>query len=280
MEYHSWGKINLTLRILGRNDRGYHELISLFWKIGPFESLTVEILPEGCCQDELSVSGAAVDGPNILEKTLYNCRKSGSLIPWLRMNLKKQIPPGTGLGCGSGNAAALMEWLALQGYNVGDLAPRVGADVPFFLGSSALARVSGIGEILEPLKETLPLRVLIALPVWRSMTASAFRELDSFYGTSWPSTYQDALEESNLILDKLKAGRFVGLLPNDFTGPLMVSHREYQELFEAFQSQGALAWGISGSGSAAFGLWHREDVFDFSFRRPWLERPLTCQLLL
>ncbi len=269
----SWGKVNLSLRILGRRQDGYHRLISLFWRIGPLESLSLGVRGQGD-GDRLTVRGLAIQGPNILEKALELCRRSGWPVPWLELELEKRIPPGTGLGSGSGNAAALLRWLQSRGWCDQELASRVGADVPFLLKEAPLARVSGIGEILEPLEVDLPLRAVVALPVWPSLSAQAFAQLDRHYCDGWPLGAQEAEQEASKLLEKLQAGHFVGTLPNDFTPLLVRQHPEYQELFQAFRDQGALAWGISGSGSAAFGLWPGGDGRSFFFQRPWLERIL------
>ncbi len=64
------------------------------------------------------------------------------------VRLTKRIPPGAGLGGGSADAAAVLRWAGV----VDDvaLAARLGADVPFCVRGGR-ARVTGIGEVLEPL---------------------------------------------------------------------------------------------------------------------------------
>ena len=75
--------------------------------------------------------------------------------------VSKNIPPGSGLGGGSGNAAVMLLFLDRY-FNLGSpprkctpWRPRLGADVPFFFsGGTALGE--GIGESLTPLPAMRP----------------------------------------------------------------------------------------------------------------------------
>jgi 4-diphosphocytidyl-2-C-methyl-D-erythritol kinase len=61
--------------------------------------------------------------------------------------LDKRIPPGAGLGGGSSDAAAILRWAGVTDPAV---AAGIGADVPFCLVGGR-ARVTGIGEVVEPM---------------------------------------------------------------------------------------------------------------------------------
>ncbi|MDP9074133.1 MAG: 4-(cytidine 5'-diphospho)-2-C-methyl-D-erythritol kinase, partial [Actinomycetota bacterium] len=61
--------------------------------------------------------------------------------------LTKRIPLGAGLGGGSADAAAVLRWAGCCDLAV---AAALGADVPFCLVAGR-ARVTGIGEVVEPL---------------------------------------------------------------------------------------------------------------------------------
>ena len=88
-----------------------------------------------------------LEGENIVAKALRIARENGFKVPYLNVKIHKSIMPGSGLGAGSGNAAAVLWWLGAQ-----KLAAKVGADVPFLVSGLNLASVSGIGEHIEPLK--------------------------------------------------------------------------------------------------------------------------------
>lgn len=271
----SSGKINLTLRITGKLPSGYHELTSVFLRISALESLTINRSMTDNVRVKFRYSSDIIQGQNILLKTLDVVRRQSSDVPFLDMLLEKRVPPGTGLGCGSGNAAALLEWLQLQGYCVEGCAAQIGADVPFFCRRAQAALASGIGDILEDLDMTgCSLRGAVVIPAWRCLTAPYFAALDAHFGQIWPVGHSEAKEEALRIARDLKNGTPLGLLPNDFCSVLMKEHGEYSVLFDAFKALGASAWGISGSGSSAFALWNK-DRFPESLKGklllPWIQ---------
>jgi 4-diphosphocytidyl-2-C-methyl-D-erythritol kinase len=98
------------------------------------------------------------DERNILSKA-YNLLKKD--VPFgLKIKLKKNIPIGAGLGGGSSNAAALINFLNVKA-NLGlspqkliQLGKKIGADVPFFLSQNSTALVRGIGEKITPLERS------------------------------------------------------------------------------------------------------------------------------
>lgn len=268
----SYAKLNLTLRVVGRLSSGFHELTSIFLKIGPVDYLTISRSVEDNVKVIFERIKSIIDGRNILLKTLDLVRDSGAQVPALDMIIEKNVPPGTGLGCGSGNAAALLRYLEAGGFSAYARAANVGADVPFFCGESSLALAEGIGEKLSFLDDTgLNLRAAVVVPRWRCLTPEMFRRLDAEFPDRWPTDAETARDEAREVLQKLRENSFCGLLPNDFCSVLMKEHREYENLFGDFARQGALAWGISGSGSAAFGLWNRETYGGFSTDFPWVE---------
>ncbi len=271
----SYAKLNLTLRVVGRRSDGFHELSTIFLKIGPVDYLTINKGLEDNVKVTFKRIKSSIQGRNILLKTLDRVRATGIFAPPLEIIIEKNIPPGTGLGCGSGNAAALINYLKVEcphKFQYDEIAASIGADVPFFCGAPNLALAEGIGEVLRFLDdELLNFRVVIAIPRFRCNTPEMYRKLDAEYDGNWPRNAESAREESREILRRLGKNSPCGLLPNDFCAVLLKEHPEYNELFERFCSRGAIAWGISGSGSAAFGLWKKSNFIGFSADFPWIE---------
>ena len=121
--------------------------------------------------------------------------------------------------------------------------------MPFLVSGLNIASVSGIGEHIEPLLEACHHGV-IAIPNWQTNTKQAYAELDEMgyeMGLMLARTEMRDIYHAN-------AGRKVGLLPNDFLKVLIKDHPKYNELFRMFERAGADAWGVSGSGSAAFAV--------------------------
>ena len=265
-----FGKLNLSLRLTGVLPSGYHELCSLFCKIGPIDSLTIDPALEDNVRVIFNRAKSANLGRNILFKAIEAARAECAAVPFLEMTLEKNVPPGTGLGCGSGDAAALLSYLSAYD-GATRAASSVGADVPFLCSSASLALAQGAGELVTPLKCDLSaLCALIVIPEWRCQTPEMYKKVDAFYPPPPPKSVSEAQEEAAKLLDRLCSGEFCGLLPNDFTPVLLDEYPQYQELFQSFERQRAVAWGISGSGSAAFALW-RGAVPRFEPDLPWIE---------
>jgi 4-diphosphocytidyl-2-C-methyl-D-erythritol kinase len=264
-------KLNLTLRVTGKRLSGFHDLCSVFLRVGPTDYLTIKAAEEDNVSVNFKIKKSVITGRNILLKTLDKLRADGIRVPPLNMILEKSIPPGTGMGAGSGDAAGLLTFLG-RTYSFRGDAAQFGSDVPFLNGASRLALVEGIGEKIKCLDDSfLNLKAAAVIPSWRCNTVEMYRRLDCYYGGRWPVSREQAVKESERVLDMLRQRRYCGLLPNDFAPLLMKEHSEYQDLFDAAAACGALAWGITGSGSAAFALWNLEDYRNFAPEFPWVE---------
>jgi 4-diphosphocytidyl-2-C-methyl-D-erythritol kinase len=245
------------------------------------ELLTITPEYDHNVKDTLSVSGEAVYGRNILEEVI--CRSRELLnIPPLHIRLVKAIPPGSGLGGGSGNAAAFLSWLhRFSGKNFPG--PEVfGSDVPFLFHGERWARISGRGEITEPLAfpPEVP-AVLVAVPYWNMSTKRAFSLLNEKCGGKFPLNTREAEAEIESILEVLRVQKKTGLLPNDFLPILQEMHPEYSVLFDAFETYGASGWGVTGSGSACFGLFYDKSGLGVFFREmmkyDWIRKILCLE---
>ena len=240
----SFAKINLTLRVTNKRKDGYHNIVSTFLRIPSGDVLYVS---EASAGTDIVTADMYLPGENIVAKALRVAREEGFRIPPLNVKIHKSIPPGSGLGAGSGNAAAILWWLGAE-----RVAAKVGADVPFLVSGLNIASVSGIGEHIEPVKEAAPHGV-IAIPEWETNTKEAYSELDAMgYEVGIMLARKEMMD-----IYHANAGRKVGLLPNDFLKVLIKKHPKYNELFRMFEQAGAYAWGVSGSGSSAFALMNK-----------------------
>ncbi len=149
-------KLNLFLHVVGRRDDGYHELQSLMVPIALADTLDLESRDDGRITRSGDLVGAADQDLCVRAAHLLQ-QESGSPLG-VDIAVKKRIPPGSGMGGGSSDAATTL--LALNRLwrldwprqRLAPLALRLGADVPFFLGAGP-AWVEGIGERLTPLPQ-------------------------------------------------------------------------------------------------------------------------------
>jgi 4-diphosphocytidyl-2-C-methyl-D-erythritol kinase len=170
-------KVNLSLRVLGRDRSGYHLLRSLVQTVDWFD--TVEA--ERSSTDELEAAGHDIEGDNLIWRAVRALReRSGNHTP-LRFHLDKRIPVAAGLGGGSADAAAAL-LLASRILGVGHLvleevAPSIGADVPFCL-RGGIAMMEGRGDRLTPLPFTSDFAVAIVTPPFSISTAAVYATWD------------------------------------------------------------------------------------------------------
>jgi 4-diphosphocytidyl-2-C-methyl-D-erythritol kinase len=148
-------KLNLFLHVTGRRADGYHLLQSVFVLIDWCDTLHFELRHDGLLRrHDLGPALPEVDLALRAARLLQ--QRSGTALG-ADISVLKRVPWGAGMGGGSSDAASVL--LALNRlWGLGwsraqllELAPRLGADVPFFVGGRN-AFVEGIGERLTPVR--------------------------------------------------------------------------------------------------------------------------------
>jgi 4-diphosphocytidyl-2-C-methyl-D-erythritol kinase len=309
-------KINIHLGVGEKRSDGFHELESIFAALDFADTLTITPLPEEegrtplvmRAEGPFSELSRLLRAPPIpLENNLV-CRAaelfraktgfSGSLAA----ELVKRIPPGSGLGGGSSDAAAALLALnslafprstgkaPLSRKALMDLAAQLGSDVPFFVQiagprDSPACLVTGRGEYIKPLPPPPPLGVLLAFPGFASDTRAAFALLDTV--REEPGTPNHYTRTGERVFSKNAVRRRPGNCPayrtsrsvagewgvaadfwaqpeswnfhNDFL-ELFLRHgteqekKAYNAILSGLRDAGAVFTGLSGSGSACFGI--------------------------
>lgn len=152
----SWpapAKINLFLRITGRQASGFHDLQTLFQILDWGDELRFVIDDSGQISRHCNIEGIP-EHEDICVRAAKKLQHHAGISQGAHIDLIKQIPMGSGLGGGSSDAATTL--LALNrlwscGLNRQQLAGiglELGADVPVFVnGHSAFAQ--GRGEQLD-----------------------------------------------------------------------------------------------------------------------------------
>jgi len=247
-------KINLVLRILGRREDGYHELDTLFQAVSLSDEVVLtEQRRPGV---ELVVAGADV-GPtedNLALRAARAWQAESGIEPAVEIRLTKRIPAGAGLGGGSSDAGAVLRGLeVMYGHPLGTrrlqaIGAGLGADVPFFCGTSGLARGRGIGEELSPVAELPPRRLLIVVPGVPVSTPSAY---------GWVAATREAGAPVSAPLDLPPSPSWTeldGVAGNDFHAVVASRVEEVAAAARAMEEAGLSGVLLSGSGGAIFGF--------------------------
>jgi 4-diphosphocytidyl-2-C-methyl-D-erythritol kinase len=194
----SFFKINLSLFVGERRPDGRHDLYTFFVRLGPLETLTIRETKENNVRDLLLVRDASLPGDNLLTRAAALLRREGVPLPSLEIDLVKRIPAGSGVGGGSGNAAAFLRW-AERRWRLPDRPLRglpLGADVPFLASGASAAHATGLGEVLSPVEIPAFPSVVLAFPRWGTATGGAYVALDAARGAVVPVGPVEARERT------------------------------------------------------------------------------------
>ena len=174
-------KLNLGLKVVGKQDDGYHLLNTIFCLIDLYDRIDIQLTSNGkislieheqawSYKKDLSYRAA-----HLLQE--YTGTQLGANI-----RIKKVIPSGAGLGGGSSNAATVLVVLnQLWNTKLSDeilinLGRTLGADIPFFIyGKNAFA--TGIGDIFTPINLP-PMYFVIVKPNFHIPTRDIFVNLE------------------------------------------------------------------------------------------------------
>lgn len=148
------GKINLTLRVLGGREDGFHELESFVIGVGLLDSIRAvssEAPGISFACDDCRIS----ESDNLMRRAVDALMRRGCAPQsGMRIELSKRIPVGAGLGGGSSDAAATLRvcnllWDAgLSDGALAEVGASIGSDVPVFF-HLPVAVMRGRGERVE-----------------------------------------------------------------------------------------------------------------------------------
>jgi 4-diphosphocytidyl-2-C-methyl-D-erythritol kinase len=178
MQVFAPAKINLSLKILGRRNDGFHELDTLIAPISLYDGLRIDKGRHGIkfrCDDPSVPQG----DDNLAVRAAKAFFETTKIEPAISIELKKKIPHGAGLGGGSSDAAAVLLALnelfqaKLSRAALTEMAEPIGSDVPFFLFQSA-ALCKGHGEMVSPVKLKRQFSILLLNPAFAVSTGWAY----------------------------------------------------------------------------------------------------------
>jgi 4-diphosphocytidyl-2-C-methyl-D-erythritol kinase len=249
-------KVNLFLRVLAREESGYHGLETLFCRLALSDRLTAE-RREGESVT-IAVEGADLGPPG----DNLAVRAAAMVLAALRtpfgvhLTLDKRIPVGAGLGGGSSDAAAALLAVnqlanhAVPRHELLQFAARLGADVAFPLSGASLALAWGHGERLLTLPPLPSAPALLLSPRIPVATREAYRWLDE-------SRQADSRRGPvALDLDALSSwGSIARMAGNDFESVVFGRHAEVRSAYEAVAGTRPLLCRMTGSGSTVIGVY-------------------------
>jgi len=251
----SFCKINLTLRVLNKLRNGYHEIISLVTFCDLHDVIFIKKI--NGLHDKIIFSGKFKKGINkkfnTITKLLNLLRKNNFLSKQaFNINIRKNIPHGSGLGGGSSNAASLLNFfnsqmnLKINKSKTNELASHVGSDTPVNLFKKNTLIFGKKGNLLR-FNIKFGLNVLIIYPNIICSTKKIYERNKRF------SNRRNKIKIN--IKNKNKFIQFLIGEKNDLQAAVVEYYPKIQKIIDYIKSQNGCNFArITGSGSACIGI--------------------------
>lgn len=242
-------KINVDLRMHGVRADGYHLLTTVLQSIALADGLTLTARP-GPFALACDTAGVPTDARNLAWRgAAAMAAHLGVPLDGWQLGLEKRVPAEAGLGGGSADAAAAARLIAaavgrsLDPAALAKVIAPIGADVAYFAWGGTM-RGEGVGDQLTPLPDMPPASVLLVRPPFGVSTKAAYRWYDNDCmmrrtGGAGPGT--------------ATSPPWSGYV-NDLESPVAARHPVIGTIVQGLREAGATLAGMSGSGSACFGM--------------------------
>jgi 4-diphosphocytidyl-2-C-methyl-D-erythritol kinase len=252
-------KINLRLKILAREEGGYHSIETIFSRIDLADEVVVRVGGSG---RSLDCKGADL-GPtekNLAYRAAIAFAETTGWPEAFSIEITKKVPVGGGLGGGSSDAGAVLRALEAMsplrhGPRLIALAAELGADVAFLTLDTPLALAWSRGERLMPLPSLPARHVVVVVPDQGIATADAYR---------WLAESRMGFSPTAFIIDPSAARDWemmASIATNDFDSVVFNRFPELSKAATSMIHNGALVSMLAGSGSSVIGIFdNREDA--------------------
>jgi 4-diphosphocytidyl-2-C-methyl-D-erythritol kinase len=257
----AYAKINLDLRVVAREDTGFHQIETIFQRITLSDRVSV-IVRNGAgvslvCSRDVGVP----EEQNLAWRAAAVYRHAAawpSVDHAIAIDIEKEIPTGAGLGGGSADAGAVLR--ALNALNPKPITARelltvaatLGADVPFLASDAVTALAWGRGERMLSLPA--PPQRFVRLAQFREgvNTADAYRALAAARAAGEIPPPASELHEVRRLTSWTELHRYAR---NDFERPVFAMR---PDIATVHASMTAAAPGVlvrmSGSGASVFAV--------------------------
>jgi len=265
-------KVNFRLDVLSRRPDGYHELRMIMQRIDLCDEIEISLHQGAGISLSCLHPYIPQDKRNIVWKAAAEILNCFGKDVGIKIQMKKNIPVGAGLGGGSSDAATTLMGLndllgtGLTDQQITSIGLKLGADVPFFIFKNA-AVAEGIGDRLSPLEHIPKLWLLLVNP-------------GIHVSTSW--VYQNLNLTSEKVAAKLpflykSAADVCSILSNDLEPVTLRRYPIIQEIKNKLLAAGADGTLMSGSGSTVFAVFSTESAANealgsLSFDKKWFTK--------
>ena len=197
----SYAKINLFLHIIDRLENGYHDLDTIISRINLYDEIKIQDGNNFSVRYEGKFSPMINVNDNVT--LLFNYLIEKELIKNKNYNITviKNIPVGSGLGGGSSNIAAILNYLKktniLCDSQCIHVARALGSDIEFFLEDEP-AKIHGRGIVETRIKILSDMYFLIVYPNILLSTKKIFSKNKNYRAQKFD--YNEQMTLKNILL--------------------------------------------------------------------------------
>ena len=249
-------KINLSLDIIGVDEKGYHLLDMVMQTISVFERVTLTK------QNEITMSSNAkfipTDSKNTAVKAAMKFFEYTGVKGGVHIHIKKTVPIKAGMAGGSADAAGVIVGLnhmydtKLSTEQMCEIGLMCGSDIPFMIHGGT-KRIQGTGDIILPAPEMPQCSIVVCMPTKGVSTPQAYANYDAMgiKTTVENEKLLKAIEDGN-IEDMAK------YMANDLEKA--AGSEETEPIKKLLLDLGAIGSMMTGSGAAVFGIFGDEET--------------------
>ena len=238
----AYAKVNIRLEVVGKLPNGYHDLTMVNCKVDFYDTLEIETAHK----NQVTFSKDYLNHIDynyclyILDEMVEKYH-----IPHQKIYINKNIPDGAGLGGGSSDAAAIINYLDSK-YRLKmsidekiALGLKYGSDIPYCLYNCACF-VQGSGEIITPINDYFSTIVFLIMPGIHLSTKEVFSKVNH---QSKPIEYEN-------VCKLFEANYIEPLMYNDLEPIAFKMNKRLAEIKRILEPYGKAS--MSGSGSTIF----------------------------
>jgi len=251
----SYCKINLSLKIIKKLKNGYHNISSLITFSDLHDVITISKIKK--TEDKITFSGKFCNNINKKSNTITAALKilrKKKLIKnqSFKINVKKNIPHGSGLGGASSNASYLLNYfnnkmrLKLKKNEMINMAKKIGSDVPICLEKRNTFLTGKKDKILR-INNKFNLNLLVVYPNIVCSTRKIYKRnrINSSIGNECYYNKKNSIK----LIHSLKNEK------NDLEKIVIKIYPRIGKIINYIKSQKGCAFSrITGSGSACIGI--------------------------
>jgi 4-diphosphocytidyl-2-C-methyl-D-erythritol kinase len=266
-------KLNLYLRLMGKRQDGYNDLITVFHRISLCDRLTFSRAKKGItltCDDP----SVPLHKDNLIVQAYHLLKKKYKIQGGVRVYLEKRIPLKAGLGGASSDAAAALQGfnrlfgIGLSQWDLYKIGRDLGADVPFFLTKYQ----TGLGiergdKVIQLGRGKMKLYFVLFVFHQGLKTKTVYQKFTYKRRQISLTNIIGKVIMLPLFLRRKDVNAIEGISYNDLLKPAGILKPQILRLIKQLKTQGLRASQMTGSGSTVYTIIRkRKEAFELARR--------------